>query len=56
MPFKSEAERELAHATSKQPGRGFTKKQAKEWEKKTPKGKKLPEKVSKKKGAKRGRS
>lgn len=54
MPFKSEAQRRFAHATAKQPGRGFTKAQAKEWEEKTPKGKKLPKKVSKKKGTKRG--
>ena len=42
MPFKSEAQRKLMYA--KHP------KMAKEWEEKTPKGKKLPAKVKKKKG------
>lgn len=41
MPFKSEAQRKMMY--SKDP------KMAKEWEKKTPKGKKLPPKVGKKK-------
>ena len=42
MPFKSEAQRKFMYA--KHP------KMAKEWEDKTPKGKKLPAKVKKKKG------
>mgnify|MGYP003344794702 FL=1 len=42
MPFKSEAQRKFMYA--KHP------KMAKEWEEKTPKGKKLPAKVKKKKG------
>jgi len=42
MPFKSEAQRKLMYA--KHP------KMAKEWEEKTPKGKKLPAKVKKRKG------
>lgn len=41
MPFKSEAQRKFMYA--KNP------KMAKEWEEKTPKGKKLPKKVKKKK-------
>lgn len=39
MPFKSEAQRRFMHAKHPQ--------MAKEWEKHTPKGKKLPEKVEK---------
>jgi len=46
MPFKSEAQRRLMWA--KDP------KMAKEWESKTPKGKKLPEKVKKKDGKNKG--
>lgn len=41
MPFKSQAQRKFMY--SKHP------EMAKEWEKKTPKGKKLPKKVSPKK-------
>lgn len=41
MPFKSEAQRRKLYATNP--------KVAKEFEKKTPKGKKLPKKVGKKK-------
>lgn len=44
MPFKSEAQRKFMYA--KHP------KMAKEWEDKTPKGKKLPKKVTKKAGKK----
>lgn len=44
MPYKSEAQRRFMHA--KKP------KLAKEFDAKTPKGKKLPEKVKKKKGKK----
>ena len=44
MPFKSEAQRRLFYAKEK---RGeLPKGTAKKWEKHTPKGKKLPEKVS----------
>lgn len=41
MPFKSKAQRRYMHATKP--------KLAKEFEKKTPKGKKLPKKVKRKK-------
>lgn len=47
MPFKSEAQRRLMWA--KDP------KMAKEWEAKTPKGKKLPEKVKQNGRKKEGR-
>ena len=53
MPFKSKAQMKYAFATAKEPGRGFTKKQAKEWAEKTKSKKALPEKA--KKGTKRGR-
>ena len=42
MPFKSEAQRKLMYAKHPE--------MAKEWEEKTPKNKKLPKKVKKKKG------
>lgn len=42
MPFKSKAQRRWMHANDPE--------MAKRWEKETPKGKKLPEKKTKKKG------
>ena len=47
MPFKSEAQRKYFHAQANQDGKEGEKwkKMAGEWEKKTPKGKKLPKKV-----------
>jgi hypothetical protein len=42
MPFKSEAQRKWMYANDP--------KMAKRWEKHTPKGKKLPKRVSKKRG------
>jgi len=42
MPFKSQRQREFMYATHPE--------MAKEWESKTPKGKKLPMKVTKKEG------
>lgn len=44
MPFKSQAQRKLMYAKHPEI--------AKEWEEKTPKGKKLPKKVKKKNGKK----
>lgn len=44
MPFKSQQQRKWMHATHPE--------MAKEWEEHTPKGKKLPKKVAKKKKAK----
>ncbi len=44
MPYKSQAQRRWAHATAGKRG-GMTKKQVEEWDKET-KGKKLPERVS----------
>ena len=43
MPFKSEAQRKFMYATNP--------KMAAEWESKTPKGKELPKKVTRKKNA-----
>lgn len=45
MPFKSKAQRKFMYAKHPE--------MAKEWEDKTPKGKKLPEKVKKKNGKKK---
>jgi len=45
MPFKSEAQRAFMYAVNPRI--------AKEWEKKTPKGKKLPKKVKSKKSRKK---
>lgn len=42
MPFKSQAQRAWMHATKP--------KMAQKWEKETPKGKKLPKRVKKRKG------
>lgn len=44
MPFKSQAQRKFMYAKHPE--------MAKEWEEKTPKGKKLPKKVKKKNGKK----
>ena len=48
MPFKSEAQRKMMFAKSKEKGSGISPKMVKEWAKHTPTGKKLPEKVGKK--------
>jgi len=51
MPFKSEAQRKFFHAATEPGFRGdadISKKDVKKWERETPKGKKLPEHVSKK--------
>lgn len=50
MPFKSEAQRRFFHAATEPGFRGdadITKKDVKKWEKETPEGKELPERVKK---------
>ena len=50
MPFKSEAQRRFFHAATEPGFRGdadITKKDVRKWEKETPEGKKLPERVKK---------